>query len=295
MAEATPFSIKIFLADGTPEGLRVVEKTNWTGVALCFSRTGYPSARTRDELSRPGVYVLTGRSETERHRQRVYIGEADELNARLRKHVLEKEFWSQAVAFTSKDEDLNKAHVRYLEARLLDLARASDRSEIENAAGALTPRLSQAECAYADAFLANMLLIYPLLGVEAFEPLDTSERATTAKTPRLQLHGKDTQAEARETADGFLVFAGATGRLVGVPSQHDFYLRQRNDLIADGVLAVEGDHLKLTRDHLFSAPSAAAAILLGRTSNGRKEWKDEYGRTLAMIQDAALADPEAPK
>lgn len=290
MTEAVPFSIKIFLADGAPDGLRVVEKTNWTGVALCFSRTGYPSARDRDELSRPGVYVLTGRSETERYRQRVYIGEADELNARLRKHAVEKEFWSQAVAFTSKDEDLNKAHVRYLEARLLDLARASDRSEIENSAGALTPRLSPADAAYADAFLSDMLLIYPLLGVEAFEPLDSPGRGATAAAPRLYLRGKDTRAEARETPAGFLVFEGATGRLVGVPSQHDFYLRQRDDLIADGVLVVEGGGLRLSRDHLFSAPSAAAAILLGRTSNGRREWKDEFGRTLAEIQDAALGD-----
>jgi hypothetical protein len=125
---AVPFSIKIFLADGTPDGLRLVEKTNWTGMALCFARTGYVDVRSRDELARPGVYVLTGPSESERYRQRAYIGEADELHARLRQHVREKEFWTHAVAFTSKDDDLNKAHVRYLEAKLIEKAKAADRS-----------------------------------------------------------------------------------------------------------------------------------------------------------------------
>ncbi len=285
MLKPTPFSIKIFLADGTPDGLRVVEKTNWTGVALCFSRTSYGALRAREELARPGVYVLTGASESERFRQRLYIGEADDLHARLRQHVREKEFWNQAVAFTSKDDDLNKAHVRYLEAKLLQLAVAATRAEIENTAGAQPARLSAPEAAYADAFLADMLLIYPLVGVEAFEPL---EARTSPTSPRLYLRGKDTRAEGRETAEGFLVFAGATGRVTGVPSQHSFYRERRERLVADQVLVERDGLLHLTRDHLFSAPSAAAAILLGRTANGRQDWKDANGRPLADIQDAAL-------
>lgn len=284
---AAPFSIKIFLAEGTPDGLRVVEKTNWTGMALCFSRTGYAVLRSREELTRPGVYVLIGPSDSERFRQRIYVGEADELHARLRQHAREKEFWTQAVAFTSKDEDLNKAHVRYLESKLLRLAQSAERSEVENTATPQPARLSAAEAAYADAFLADMLLIYPLVGVEAFEPLEA--RASSA-VPRLYLQGKDTKAEGRETADGFLVFAGAVARLTGVPSQHSFYRDQRERLVADGVLVAEDGVLRLQRDHLFTAPSAAAAILLGRTSNGRQEWKDKNGRPLAEIQEAALGE-----
>jgi hypothetical protein len=272
VADAVPFSIKIFLADGTPDGLRVVEKTNWTGVAYCFARTGFAAVRAGDDLARPGVYVLTGPPESEGYRQRIYIGEADDLGARIRKHAIEREFWRQAVAFTSKDDDLNKAHVRYLEAELLRLARASGRAELDNSV----------------AFLADMLLIYPIVGVEAFEALDAQ---VAPSSPRLYLKGESTSAEGRETAEGLLVFAGATARATVAPSLRDGRQRQRDRLIAEGVFEPHDDVLRLTRDYLFTAPSAAATILLGRSANGRVLWKDDTGRTLAEIQDAALSDP----
>lgn len=288
MAKAIPFSIKIFLTDGTPDGLRVVEKTNWTGVAYCFARTGFAAVRASDDLSRPGVYVLEGPAESEGYRQRVYIGEADDLSVRIRKHAVEREFWRQAVAFTSKDDDLNKAHVRYLESELLRLARASGRAELDNSVASQQPRLSASERAYADAFLSNMLLIYPIVGVEAFEPLDAQ---VAASSPRLYLKGENTSAEARETAEGLLVFEGAIGRASVAPSLRDGRQRQRERLISEGVLVPQDGCLRLTRDYLFTAPSAAATILLGRSANGRVLWKDESGRTLAEIQDGALADP----
>lgn len=289
MAGVVPFSIKIFLADGTPDGLRVVEKTNWTGQALCFARTQFATVRQREGLSRPGVYVLTGPSESERFRQRVYIGEADELIARIRQHVREKEFWTQIIAFSSKDDDLNKAHVRYLEARLIERARRVGRAELDNTGGAQIPRLSEPETAFADAFLADMLLIYPLVGVEAFEELDAP---AAVASPRLRLVGEGTQAEGRETADGFLVFAGAQARGRVTPSLRGARVKQRERLVLDGVLVPDGEAYRLAADHLFTAPSAAATILLGRSANGRVLWKDSAGRTLADIQDAQLDEAD---
>jgi hypothetical protein len=134
-----------------------------------------------------------------------------------------------------------------------------------------------------------MLVIYPLLGVEAFERLDAQ---ATSAAPQLRLQGQEMSAPGRETAEGFLVFAGAVGRLKTTPTMHPGCLRQRERPLAEGVLAIAGHSLRLERDHVFAAPSAAAAILLGRRANGRKEWKDESGRTLADIQNAAL--DEAP-
>ena len=288
MSGAVPFSIKIFLADGTSDGLRVVEKTNWTGVAYCFARTGFAALRGREELARPGVYVLIGPAESEGYRQRVYIGEADNLGLRIRKHAVEKEFWTQAVAFTSKDDDLNKAHVRHLEARLLERAGVAGRAELENSVASQAPRLSAAEQAYADAFLSDMLLIYPIVGVEAFEALDSP---TGPASSRLSIRADGTKAEGRETAEGFLVFAGATGRQTVTPSMHGGYLRQRERLIADGVISAADGGLRLERNHLLASPSAAATVLMGRRANGRKMWKDASGRTLAEIQDAALGEP----
>ena len=111
--------IRLFLAEGVSDGLWIVEKSNWTGVGLMCPRASYPRARSRDELTRPGVYVLVGPSETGGDRSRVYIGEADVLSKRLDQHFASKDFWTRAMVFTSKDQNLNKAHVRYLEARLV--------------------------------------------------------------------------------------------------------------------------------------------------------------------------------
>lgn len=134
-----PTSIRLFLVDGTPDGLRLIEKSNWTGVGLVCSRADYAFARNRDEYSRPGVYILQGAVEG---KLRVYVGEADELRARLDQHAKQKDFWTTAVAFTSKDANLNKAHVRYLESRLIQLATRARRVELDNGTEPPTPHLS---------------------------------------------------------------------------------------------------------------------------------------------------------
>ena len=124
MSHARPTSIRIFLADGVPEGLRIVEKSNWTGRAVVAGRGQISHALGRDELGQPGVYVLTGPAEE--GAPRLYVGEADVLRERLRQHVAGKDFWTRFVAFTSTNEGLNKAHVRYLESRLIELAKAAN-------------------------------------------------------------------------------------------------------------------------------------------------------------------------
>jgi hypothetical protein len=134
-------SIKLFLADGSPTGLWIVEKSNWTGVALAWPRALHTEARQRSELERPGVYVLLSPSEVPA-RKRVYIGEADVLRNRLDRHQANMDFWTRAVAFTTKDTSLNKAHVRYLEARLVELAHAANRDVIENNTVPQRPALS---------------------------------------------------------------------------------------------------------------------------------------------------------
>lgn len=125
-------SIRLFLADGTPDGLRLVEKSNWTGAALVCSRTQYPEVRGRPEFDRPSVYILTGPSETDDSTHRVFIGEADVGRDRIDNHLRNKDFWTRLTLFTGKDENLNKAHVRYIESRLIELANRAKRSELDN-------------------------------------------------------------------------------------------------------------------------------------------------------------------
>jgi hypothetical protein len=133
-----------------------------------------------------------------------------------------------------------------------------------------------------------MLLIYPVLGVLAFQKAEE----LPSKSVRLYLTGKDTKAEGTETSEGFVVYAGSIGRLEAVPSIHAYGAQMREALIEKGVFVVDGPHLRLTEDHVFPSPSTAAMVLLGRTSNGRVEWKSSDGTTLKRLQTADLPAPQ---
>jgi hypothetical protein len=255
------------------------------------SRAQYPDVRKREEFERPGVYLLRGPAEGQSFETRVYIGEADVARSRLDSHVRDKDFWTSLILFTSKDENLNKAHVRYLESRLLARAHEAKRAEIDNSNVPQTPALSEADKADAESFLEDMLLIYPVLGVSAFDLVRKASRGD----PRLLLKGKDAQGEGRETPEGFVVYEGSLARADLTPSIQEHYqaaVRLREGLQEQGILVPDAGGLRMARDHLFGSPSTAAAVLLGRTANGRIEWKDEHGRTLKEIQEEALGKDE---
>jgi hypothetical protein len=279
-------SIRLFLADGDPDGLWVVEKSNWTGVALVVPRSIFTHVRaTREEFTRAGAYVLVGPSETNPERERIYIGEADVLRPRLDTHYANKDFWTRLVLFTKKDSSLNKAHVRYLESRLVTLAHHAGRAEVENTTAPQLPAMSEAEVADTEAFLDDMLLIYPVVGVRAFEELRTLE----AGEERLHLQGPGATAEGKQTADGFVVLAGSIARTDTVPSIHAYMKELRETLLGEGVIEQAPEGLRFLRDHLFNSPSTAAGVVLGRAANGRTEWKDATGRTLKEIQSSEVA------
>lgn len=128
-------TIQIFLVDGTPQGLRLVERKTWTGSFLAFARADFVRARGRSELSRTGVYVLLGPDDDGPRTQRVYVGEADDIRVRLDAHQKEKDFWTHGYVLTTKDDSFNKAHVRYLEARFLGLAKVADNASLDNQHG----------------------------------------------------------------------------------------------------------------------------------------------------------------
>jgi hypothetical protein len=279
---ARPTSIRIFLADGTPEGIRIVEKSNWTGRAVVASRSQLTEAILRDELVRPGVYVLVGPVES--GASRIYVGEADVLRDRLKQHAKQKDFWTRFVAFTSTDENLNKAHVRYLESRLVALAKAANQWEVENHTVPAEPPLSEADRADANWFLDEMLVIYPILGVDAFESA-AEEGPAPEGTDTLLLSERGAKARGRETKDGFVVFEGSWARATVTESVPKLVDEQRQQLLERGVLVPDGDHLVFRQDFRFSSPSLAAGILVGGSANGREAWRASDGRTLKSIQN----------
>ena len=282
-------SIRIFLTDGTPDGLRLVEKANWTGLALVAPRSLYSQVRSRGEFDRPAVYLLRGPDDERSGGTKLYIGEADCARSRLDTHFRKEgwEWWEDLFVFTSKDENLNKAYIRHLEARLIDIATKAKRARLANLQSPQGPRLSEADQADAEGFLANMLLLYPVLGIDAFEQPRRDDASSTG-FPLLYLRAEDTDATGRDLPVGFVVYEGSTGRIRNAPAMRDARVAWRANLLADGVFIEKEGRFHLTQDYTFSSPSAAALCLLGRSANGRAEWKDEDGTTLKAIQEAAL-------
>jgi len=277
------FSVRIYIPWGEPEGMRIVEKSNWTGQGLVFPRAEFAEVRTREELKRTGVYVLWGPGESTQL-LRVYVGEGDAVLPRLEQHAKQKDFWTHAIVFTSKDQNLNKAHVKYLEARLLQLAAEAKRAELENGNIPQLPTLSEADTADAEGFLDNILLCLPIVGLNVFE----KAKVAGSVSGDLMLKGKGIEARGRESAEGFVVRAGSEAVKQEAPSIHSYMRELRRTLLAQGVLEDADEVYRLTQDYIFNSPSTAAGVLLGRPANGRKEWKDQQGHTLKEIQEAEI-------
>lgn len=278
MPKPKGFSIRIFLPAGS-DGLRIVEKSNWTGLGVMCPRAVFSSVKSRDEFSKTGVYLLVGPpSNTEL--PLVYIGEGDPVGPRLEQHMAKKDFWTSLIFFTSKDENLNKAHVKYLEAHLLGLARDAKRCDLDNANQPVIPSLSEADGADADTFLDEMLLCLPVLGLSIFE-------APTGLPPQvklLYLKAKGLEAQGYESRDGFVVLAGSRAFGTEAQSIHRYLSQLRRGLAQNGVLTQEDSHFVLSQDYEFSSPSTAAGVMLGRTANGREMWRDDQGKTLKQLQ-----------
>lgn len=278
----SPFSLRIFVADGDPDGLRLVERSNWVGKALMFPRTLLPQVKQRPELIQTGVYLLLGPRE-DGEGDMLYVGEGDPIRPRLESHYAQKDFWTRAVCFVATPGQLNKAHVQFLEANLIRLAKAAKRLPLDNANQPMEPSLSEADKADMQVFLDNMLGMLPVLGVHAFEQAG----APVGKSPiMLTCKGKGVEAQGYESSQGFVVKAGSRAVLDVTPTfvQMRGTSELRNDLIANGVLTMDGASYRFGQDYVFSAPSAASDIILGGSTNGRMQWKDAKGRTLKDLQ-----------
>ena len=164
-----PFTIRIFVADGDPEGIRLVDRMNWTGVGVVFPRERWRIARSRAEIARTGVYVLVGYREGDEDLPTLYIGEGDVVRDRIDSHAQTKEFWEHGYVFTTSNNGLNKAHARWLERELIHQAKKAGRSKLDNGTAPPEPLLSEAERADSRAFLREILQVLPIMGLRAFE------------------------------------------------------------------------------------------------------------------------------
>jgi len=287
-------TIRIYLVDGVPTGTLTAEIMNWTGKVVVFPREQLADVAKRDESHRTGVYFLGGADPENPTREWVYIGEADDVVKRLANHAREDkmDFWQRTVIVASKDENLTKAHARYLESRLIQMAREAARARVVNETSPPRPALPEPDVADMEYFLEQIGMMMPVLGfgfLQAGPRVETAPPATP-ESPLFRLTAGGVQAEARVIDGQLVVLKGSMARKQGVESWTS-YRNLRAELVENGRLVDGADPQMLVfADNVaFDSPSAAAAVVLARNSNGRIEWKMvDTGKTYADWQALQL-------
>jgi len=274
----------LFFVDGQPDGLLTAELFNWTGQVLQVPRTRLKEALRRTECGFTGVYILLGEKEDG---PTAYIGESEDIGARLRNHALEKGWWDRAIILTTAANNLHKAHVKYLESRLVELAIRSGNTTLEN--GNTPPRSSLSEAARTnmDVFIENLTVVLPAIRVDLLvdrtrprKPQDTTDAEEKAA---FTLTSERAGVKARAVLeDGELIVQAGSqvrSRWVAKGSWNTGCRKLRDHLIETGIIDLQDGTGVLTENDAFSSPSAAAAVIVGRAANGRVEWHAE-GRKL---------------
>jgi len=275
-------TVKIFLAEGSPTSVRTAELSNWTGKAVAGPRSKIEDILKRDEANNPGVYFLTGVN-PETGKDKVYIGEAEVIRKRVKGHM-EKDFWKTIVFFVSKDENLTKAHIKYLEGKLIETAKTVGRSELENAQSSGS-HLPESDAADMDIFLFRMEQLLPILGQDFLKPVIKQE--VTKKSDLLFCKIKNLKATGRQTDNGLVVLKDSEAVLEERQStqKYRYAANLRQTLLNENIVVKKEDRLVFISDYEFSSPSAAAGVIHGGQANGLTSWKDSKGISLKQKEE----------
>lgn len=286
-------SIRLFLVDGTPNGLLTAEIMNWTGHVLTGPRTKLTELVRRPECGRTGIYFLVGPDLEGSPRPQVYIGESDDVGTRLKQHNRPedkggKDFWEKVCLVTSKDQNITKAHVKYLESLLIQSASELGRCKLVNGTAHEYINLPESDRADMAFFVEQIRTVLPVLGLDFLRqrqsPLAQSKEQPAQQAPtttfELNIPKYKIAAWAQEVDGEFIVLAGSKARERWASStDYASYKPLYQQLTEEGVLvADEAGGISFTRDHAFSSPSAAAAVVSGRPANGRTAWVEKISR-----------------
>lgn len=287
-------SLELYFVNGKPNEILTARIFNWTGHVLKAPRTQLKEALNRPEAQFAGVYLLLGEVGGAPH---AYIGESECIADRIKQHDLNKDWWEDAVLITTTANELNKAHVRYLESRLIETAVKAKVAALDNGTQPSAPKLSEAATANMDEFLSVLDLVLPAIGVDllvnkavAWHSLPLGPMAAA---PGFVLENKKHKivAHARLVDGSFVVVKGSSARRnwEGKQSGLGVYQALHGKLVTDGVLNTDTDPAVFTTDYVFASPSAAAAVCHGRSANGRTEWRHEpSGVTYAAWEEEQL-------
>lgn len=279
--------LTLYLIDGTDNGPRTIEIGNWSGKAIHSPRVNLKDIIFRTEFDRPGIYILKSDPSEDFYNEKIYVGEAEIIGKRIKQHLQnsDKDF-KECIAFISKDELLTKSHIKYLESRIIKLAIDAKNSEIENTVQPAIPFLSEADISDMEEFIRQIKIILPTAG---YQFLTSSTLITAMKSDAIDsagihekvfsLKNKNYSATMRVVSDGFKVLSGSECTIKLSNSISEGWIKLRNKLLHNNQLIESGNKYIFAEDVVFSSPSSASSIILGRQSSGPNEWIDETGQT----------------
>lgn len=275
-------TIEIFLPDGEPRGLRIAGITTRLVHAIQAPRKKLDKLLKREEASRVALYFLFGSSDG-LAKPKAYIGQTEDLKARLRTHHAQKEFWNSVVAITSRAESFTQVHVRYLEWLSIERAKEANRYSLENGNAGARPHIPEPlEADVLDAFDTASTLL-GTLGQPIFEPIGGSHEDRSGDEV-VFCRGPSADGRGKLVDDGFLILEGSTCRQKQTASLGKTVRRVIDELVETGMLAESDDECyRVMQDLIVSSPSQASSIVLARQSSGWIEWKTADGRTLDEV------------
>lgn len=285
-------SINLFLMDGTATGRMKCTLANWTGVAYKIPRTALDLCKERDDLKQSGIYFLFGTSDQTGNNV-VYVGQAgarkngEGLLYRLQEHKRnpDKDYWTEAVVFTTSNNSFGPTEISYLENRFCGLALAANRYEVKNGNDPTHGNITEEKESELEEFVDNARIVMGTLGHKVFEPLVAEKAAADADVtvpndePILYFNRTNLKATGRHTSDGFVVFKGSAVSPALQKSCPENVIKLRNRYKEK----IDANHI-LTEDILLTSPSAAAAFVGGSSLSGNELWKTADGVSLKNIE-----------
>lgn len=275
-------TIQMCIFDGNPNGRIMCELSNWNGRVYKVSRNDLNEFANRSDSEFTGVYFLFGKDED--NDDTVYVGEAEKMIVRLKQHLKDQNYWNDCVVVISKDNILNKAHVKFLENKFYCLANDAKRATIINNTVPTCSSISEFDESMLEEFIENAKLLVNTLGYKVFDKIDVSliENNKSSQNIFFIKAARGADAKGVLVADGFLVAKGSKIAKDTAPGMSANLVTLRKKLIDKGIVDKE---FLFVSDHVFTSPSLAAAVVMGRNANGRTEWKKSNGKSIKDIEE----------